>query len=431
MTRLSTLLIATALLLAACAEPTDEPGDTEGPGDLLRSSLERDANPDVDADTRARLSADNRAFAFDLLHQIRADEPGENIFYSPHSISIALAMAYGGASGGTYDEMGEVLRFTLDEDDLHRAFNALDLDLATRGDVDVEEGDPPTLRVLNATWGQYDYPFSDSYLDKLAVNYGAGLRAVDFISEPEENRLRINEWVEEKTEGRIEDLLPEEAIDSLTRLVLTNAIYFLAGWEYPFDEDVTDDRPFTLADGTTIDAPIMRQNEVFGFYQGDQTRAASLPYVGGDLSFIALKPADPADFDTWADGLDQAHFDAVIDGLSNSQGTVSLPKFELEGDYDLKGLFESMGWTNYHELAGMVEEGFHDELEISAILHKSFISLDEEGTEAAAATAVIIRDGSAPQDPIAMAFDRPFIYAIYDHPTDSILFLGEMVDPTQ
>ena len=427
------LLLTTALLLA-CG-PGDDPdqdnqdNQDDAPGELLQSSLERELSPQVSDEVKAQLAGDNREFAFDLLHQI-LDDGESNVFYSPHSISIALAMTYAGATGGTYAQMGELLRFMLDEEDLHPAFNALDLDLATRSEVDVEDGDPPVLNVVNATWGQYDYPFSESYLDTLAVNYGAGLRGVDFQSEPDEVRQRINQWVEDQTEERIKDLLPQGSIKPSTVLVLTNAIYFLAGWHHEFDESNTTEQPFTRRDGSDVDVDLMQQTEHFAYYLDDDTHAISLPYVGEEMSFIALKPADADGYDEWEANLDHQLFDQVVDGLSNGFGTVALPRFKFEGDYDLKDLFERMGWTNMMELARMVESASAD-LEITDILHKSFIDLDEEGTEAAAATAVVVGESGAPMEQFDLRFDRTFYYAIYDHPTDTILFLGRVNDPTE
>ena len=425
------LFAASALVLAGCGTTSAQPDVEAGPGELMRSSLERDLDPEVGETTLARLAADNRAFAFDLLHRIYEAGSGENSFYSPHSISLALAMAYAGATGDTREQLAEVLRFTLEEEELHRAFNALALDLDTRGEAEVDAGDPPTLRILNAAWGQEGYPFSNTFLDTLSGNYGSGVHAVDFINDPEGNRRRINRWVEEQTEGRIEDLLFEGSIDGRTRLVLTHAIYFLAGWQHAFNENATSDRPFTLTDGSQVEAPLMRQNEMFAFYQGEKTRAVVLPYVGGDLSFIALKPAVPEDFEAWIAGLDEERFMRVVEESTRRNGTVSLPKFELKADYDLKALFTSLGWTDYTQLDGMVEEGAPDDLEISEILHKSFIAVDEEGTEAAAATAVAIRLVAVQEEPVSMDFNRPFVYVIYDHPTDSILFLGTMMNPVE
>jgi serpin B len=416
----STSIALSALFAGGCGAAD------EAPGELLVSSLARDLAPSVDAETRARHSADNRDFAFELFQRLLA-EGEENIFVSPHSISIALAMTYAGASGETHEQMGEVLRFTLEEDELHSAFNALDLALDARSEVEVE-GDAPTLRVVNATWGQHDYPFAAEYLDTLAVHYGAGLRAVNFLENFEAVRQQINAWVEAQTQDRIRDLLPEGSLRSSTVLVLTNAIYFLAGWEKEFPESQTADRPFTRPDGSEVEAPLMRQAASFAHYAGDDTHAISLPYVGGEISLIAMMPADPDGLAAWEASLDRETFDAVVAGLQVDHGTVSLPRFRTEGDYDLKALFTAMGWTEFAELARMVEGP--SALEITDILHKSFIDLDEQGTEAAAATAVVIGETSAPIETFELHFDRTFVYAIYDHPTDTILFLGRLADPS-
>ncbi len=424
------IFVATALLLACGSSDDPDPGQPDdSPGEALQSSLERDQSPSVSEEAKAQLSADNRDFAFDLLHQILDDEDTTNVFYSPHSISIALAMTYAGATGATHEQMGQTLRFMLDEEELHPAFNALDLDLDTRSDVDVEDGDPPVLNVVNATWGQYDFPFLDDYLDTLAVHYGAGLRGVDFIGDAEQVRQRINQWVEDQTEERIKDLLPEGSVNSGTSLVLTNAIYFLAGWHHEFSESATVEQPFSRRDGTEVTVDMMHQNENFRYHLGDDTHAISLPYVGRDLSFIALKPADADSYDDWEANLDADAFDEVVANLQSGIGDVALPSFRFEGDYPLKALFQQMGWTNMHELGRLADGGG---LEITDILHTSFIDLDEEGTEAAAATAVIIGEGSAPAtDDFDLRFDRTFAYAIYDHPTDTILFMGRVDDPTQ
>lgn len=340
-------------------------------------------------------------------------------------------MTYPGAMGDTKTEMAETLNFQLAEEDLHPAFNALDLALDARDEVEVDDGDPPTLRVVNAIWGQMDFPFSTDYLDLLATHYGAGLRVVDFETEPEAVREEINQWVEDQTEERIKDLLPGGSIQPSTRLVLTNAIYFLAGWEKPFPDGGTSDQPFRLRDGTEVETALMSQTENFPFYADEDTRAVSLPYVGGELSLIAMMPADEAGFEDWEAALDRDRFDAVIEGLTIGYGNVKLPRFEVEGDYDLMAIFEAMGWENFSDLRAMLEDGMGG-LGITAILHKSFIKLDEEGTEAAAATAVVVGDSEAevPELEFDMDFDRSFYYAIYDHPTESILFLGRMMDPT-
>ncbi len=434
-TALLPAFVTMAFTFAACgpSDPTPDPDPNgDAPGETLMSALDRDLSPQVDETDQAQLSHDNRGFAFDVLHELPSDS-GENVFFSPHSISIALAMTYAGASGATHEQMGELLRFYLDEEVLHPAFNALDLDLATRSDVEVDEdgGDPPILNVVNAIWGQRDYPFANDFLDTLAVNYGAGLRVMDFLTSPEESRQKINEWVEDQTNDRIEELLPENSIGPDTVLVLTNAIYFLAGWHAPFEESLTFEGSFTRPDGSEVTTALMRETyaESNSYYLGDETVAISIPYVGRELSLIALMPTDGDDLEAWEAGLDRDRFDQVVQNLQPGIGSLVFPKFEFNGEYDLKEIFEVMGWEDYAQLQRMLESGLNG-LEISGIFHKSFIALDEEGTEAAAATAVVVVDTAAPEPNYDLAFDRPFYYAIYDHPTDTILFLGRVFDPT-
>lgn len=429
-TKSTALLFALSLPIAACGPTSEEQDpDENAPGELIQSELARETSPDVDQGTIDTLTSDNRSFAFDLMEQIRSEDGG-NIFLSPHSISIALGMAYPGAAGETKTQLADVLNFSLDEDELHRAFNSLDLELKKRNNpaLDEEEGgDPPTLHIVNSIWGQKGYPFASDFLDTLAVNYGAGIRGVDFLENPDAVRKNINQWVEDQTNERIKDLLPEGSIDSSTKLVLTNAIYFLAGWHTPFSENATKDEPFYLVDGSSTDVPLMRETADYQFFQDDETNAVALPYVGKELSLIALQPAEADDFDDWEASLSQERFDAIVQELRTAQGTVVFPRFEVEGEYDLKALFELMGWTNFGDLRAMREDNAAG-LEITAILHKSFISLDEEGTEAAAATAVVVGE-MASQVEFDLRFDRPFYYVIYDHPTDSILFIGRLMNP--
>ncbi len=431
------LLTLIASLFAGCSDTEDQnDADPEGedlPWEVLESTVERDLSPEVDPGTSEQLAADNRDFAFALASRILEEEEPENLFFSPFSISLALAMTYPATSGDTRDQLAEVLRFTLDEEELHPAFSHLDLELATRSERDVD-GNPPELNLVNATWGQYDFPFRESYLDTLAMHYGAGLFAVDFRSDYEQIRQQINQWVEDQTNERIQDLLPPDSLDELTVMVLVNTIYFLAGWDKEFSDSLTEDQPFTRLDGSDVDVEMMRQTDHFDYFLGEDTHAISLRYVGNQVSFVALKPAEEEDFSDWEQSLDRDHFDQVIDGFQYGRGKIALPRFRIEGDYDLMELFEAMGWEDYGELDGLVEGGHPTDAEITDILHKSYIDVDEEGTEAAAATAVIIGDVGAmpiePEDDFDLTFDRPYYFAIYDHPTDTILFLGRVADPT-
>lgn len=431
------------LLVAGCGPgaPDDGSEHEEAPGELFEGDEERDIDPDVDAETFERFTADNRDFAFSMFDQLREEEgEDENVFASPHSISSALAMTYEGADGNTREEMADALHFEVDDEQLHPAFNRLDLELEQRTDIDTDDDEELTLEIVNQTWGQQDYPFLDPYLDVLSKHYGAGMYAVDFTTEYEEIRQEINAWVENRTEGHIEDLLPERSLDELTRMVLVNAIYFYSTWADPFDEDRTSEQPFTRIDGSEVEVDMMRHDEPTsaGHYAGDDTTAVSLPYVGGDLGLVALKPTDDdADFLEWEQDFDRQAFDEAIDEMDHSgEGYVELPSFEDEGEFDLIPPFQELGMeeafddarADFSRMADLQAAG--ENLYISGIFHQTFVEVDEEGTEAAAATGVVVGAESAPLTNFEVRFDRPFYYAIYDHGTDSILFLGRMLDPS-
>ncbi len=399
--------------------------------ETLKSPLPRIALPDIDPAGQARLIEGNSAFAFDLYRHLHEEEG--NLFYSPHSISVALAMTYAGAGGETAQQMADTLRFLLEEEDLHAAFNWLDRELAARGEGAAgKEGEGFSLNIVNAIWGQKDYEFLESFLDVLAENYGAGLRILDFIEETEESRLAINQWVSDETGDRIEDLIPRDAIDEMTRLVLTNAIYFDAAWKHPFEKRNTSDGPFYLLDGDQVTVPMMKQTESLGHASGQGYQAVELQYDGAELSMVILLP-DSGRFETFEAQLDAQLVASIIDDIQPTRVALTMPRFEFESDFNLKTTLQAMGMTdafiwNTADLSGMTGER---ELFISDVVHKAFVSVDEEGTEAAAATAVIIAPTAMPPVPdVEVTIDRPFIFLIRDIDTGAILFVGRVMDPT-
>jgi len=389
----------------------------------------RETSPDVsDADT-ALLIEGNTAFAFELYRALR--EESDNLFYSPHSISLALAMTYAGARGDTAQQMADTLHFILEQERLHPAFNWLDAELARRGeDAEGKGGQGFRLHIANSIWGQKDYSFLPAFLDVLAKNYGAGLRVLDFIDETEQSRLTINQWVSDQTEGRIENLFPEDAIAKSTRLVLTNAIYFNAAWEHPFDVSVTTDGLFYLHDGRQVTVPMMRQTESFGHTEGLGYQAVELLYDGGELSMVILLP-ESGWFRELEEGLDAQSVTRIIDSLSTTRVALTMPKFELESDFDLNHTLRAMGMTlafsGFADFSGMTAK---PDLLISDVVHKAFVAVDEEGTEAAAATGVSAGPISMPPPPdVEFTIDRPFIFLIRDMDTGTILFLGRVLNP--
>jgi len=416
------LLLVSAILLGllGCSRAVS--------GQVIQSDKPRNTSPAVDATDLARLVDGNNAFAFDLYQTLRQTEA--NLFYSPYSISEALAMTYAGARGETEKDMAEALNFTLSQDRLHPAFNSLDLHLKQRGQgAKGKDEEGFRLHVVNAIWGQKDYKFLTSFLDVLAQNYGAGLRILDFINETEQSRLNINKWVSDHTEERIKDLVPEGAIDQLTRLVLTNAIYFNAAWQYPFDEDATSDGLFHLLSDSDVTVPMMKQTESFRIAEGDDYQAVELPYDGQELSMVILLPR-AGQFDTFEEKLDAELVNAIIGNLETHEVALTMPKFEYESSFGLKKALSTLGmgvaFTTDADFSGM--NGQRD-LVVHDVLHKAFVSVDEAGTEAAAATAVIVGVTSIPAEPIEVKIDRPFIFLIRDVETGTILFVGRVLNP--
>ncbi len=419
---LSMVALTLVVSVAGCAPPAS--------ADVLQSDEPRQTPDVLPSGDIASLVEDNNRFAFDLYH--RAADGGDNLFFSPYSISLALAMAYAGASGDTEIEMAEALRFGLPQNQLHPAFNALDLELAGRGEgAQGKDDEGFRLNIVNAVWGQRDYPFTSEYLDILARNYGAGLRILDFVDDPEGSREIINRWVEVQTEDRIQDLIPQGAIDQLTRLVLTNAVYFNAAWESQFEKGATSPAPFYLLSGHDVEVPMMRQMASFGHYRGSNYDAVELPYDGREMSMVILVP-DQGEFETFEAGLEYDVVRHAIDNLQRTQVRFSMPRFSLESTIDLKDALSALGMRQAFDPGAADFSGMDgtQELYISDVLHKAFVDVDEDGTEAAAATAVVVGTTSMPLDPVEVTVDRPFIFLIRDVETSTTLFIGRVTDPS-
>ncbi len=398
--------------------------------DELRSSKERAAPSASDVDI-SELVRGNSTFAFELYRNLK-DTDG-NLFFSPHSISMALAMPYVGARGETELQMAEALSFSLPQDRLHPALNALDQKLASRGD----EGQWFKLNLVNAVWGQHGCAFDEEFLEVLAESYGAGVRPLDFIQEPEESRTTINDWVSDQTEGKIKDLIPQDAIYELTRMVLTNAIYFNARWSFVFFPGETRDLPFHLIDGSTVDVPMMSQEESFGYFQGDEYQAVELGYGRGEMSMVILLP-DQGRFREFEDALDADLVSEATEGLERVMISLTMPKFEFESSFDLVNDLEAMGMPDAfdEDKANFSGQGMRGcpgsdlRLSVSGVFHKSFVLVDEEGTEAAAATTVVVKGESRRVPQYEVSVVRPFIFLIRDVETGANLFVGRVLDPS-
>jgi serpin B len=375
------------------------------------------------------LVADNNAFALDLYHAVSGT--GDNLILSPYSVSLALAMTYAGAGGTTEQQMAATLHFTLPQDELHAAFKSLEASLPQAGSEDTQSEDQRfRLAIANALWGQSGYPFRQDYLDLVSEDYGAGLQLVDFEADPEAARQHINDWISQQTQDRIQDLLPQGSVDAATRLILTNAIYFKAAWQSQFEAVATQDGPFNLLDGSTVSVPMMSQTAQFGFAAGQGYQAVVLPYEGGRMAMVILLP-DQGNFAAFEDALTTDQFNSVLDSVVWQQVSLSMPRFTYESEFGLKDALVEMGMTDAFtpgvaDFSGMSDR---NDLFISAVVHKAFVKVDESGTEAAAATGVVVGVMAAPAPALEVTIDRPFIYMIVDQDSHAILFMGRVLNP--
>ena len=414
------------LSTAGCAAELGQPPVARAA--VAQASVARVDKPQLPEGDLAALSSGNSAFAIDLYGALRRQEG--NLFFSPYSISLALAMTYAGARGETEAEMAKVLHYNLPQDRLHPAFNALDQQLAIRGSGAAgQDGKGFRLKLANSVWGQSGYRFLPQYLETLARNYGAGLRLVDFAKSPEPARLTINDWVKKQTEGKVVDLLPQGVIDPQTRLVLANAIYFNAAWKYPFSKEATRDRAFTLLDGSRVDVPMMSETKSLPYARGDGYQAVELPYDGGEMSLVVMLP-DPGAFEGFERPLSNDRVQAILKGLQPRQVALTLPKFSYESSFNLADTLSGMGMPeamgDRADFSGM--DGSRN-LFISDVIHKAIVVVDERGTEAAAATAVGIAASALPAQPVTLTIDRPFVFLIRDIKTGTLLFMGRVVNP--
>lgn len=417
--------VAAACNGTSTGNPMNGAGGAPAGASFLKSKLARDSAPSVSAEDATTLAKGNRAFAFDLYREL--SKPNENLFFSPFSVSVAVAMVYPGARGETETQIAKALHFDLPEPTLHTNFNGVLQKLDGRS-AELPKDSTGTgfkLALVNQAWGQQGYPFLGSYLDVLAQNYGAGLYTVDF-AESEPTRQLINQWVEDNTETRIKELLPPDSLSSDTRLVLTNAIYFKASWLEKFDAKDTTSAVFHGPDGDR-NVAMMHKGLETSYSEGTNYEAVELPYISPDVRMLLILPAS---IDALPATLDEGFFQTVRGSLSPHEVTLALPKFEFESTNKLKTPLVELGMplaftpsADFSDIAGGGEPLFIDE-----VYHKAFVAVDELGTEAAAATALVGRTVSL-KPSATITFDRPFVFAIFDEPTGQILFFGQVVAP--
>ncbi|KPJ51062.1 MAG: hypothetical protein AMJ41_00345 [candidate division Zixibacteria bacterium DG_27] len=366
----------------------------------------------------------NNAFALDLYAQLKKEQG--NLFFSPFSISTALGMTYAGARGNTERQMAEVLHFELGQEGLHPAFRELFMELNSR-----PGGRRYELSVANALWGQKGYRFLEEFRELVRKNYGGGLNQVDFVKARETARRTINTWVEGETRGKITDLLKPGIINSWTRLVLTNAIYFKGYWASRFKEELTQEAPFTLVTGGKVNVPMMHLNGEFRYMEMDDLQALELPYLGGDLSMVVFLPKETDGIRNFEPSLTAGSLKKWLVRFREQEVLVALPKFKMTCDFRLDQALKSMGMTDAFEEADFSGMTGRKELFIAAVVHKAFVEVNEEGTEAAAATAVVMEKGAVGQRPPVFRADHPFLFLIRDLRSNSILFLGRVMDPRE
>ena len=363
----------------------------------------------------------NNQFALDFYSELKDEE--ENIFFSPYSISVALAMTYEGARGQTAEEMQSVMYFQEDEILRRPAFAWIHNQL-NKKDKDY------TLNTANALWAQEDYKFLNEYFEIIERYYGGNATNLDFKDELEKSRVTINDWVEEQTNDKIQDLIPKGNINELTRLVLTNAIYFKGNWVKQFDEEKTSKQDFRVNSDKIVKVPMMSMTgESFNYTHTNELQILEMPYEGEDLSMLILLP--------WEDSLDSIEASLTLENLTEWRSNlmkreidIHIPKFRFETKYFMSNMLSEMGMPTAFspgeaDFSGM--DGTQD-LFIQFVIHQGFVEVNEKGTEAAAATAVGVGLTSAPP---SFRADHPFIFLIQDRETGNILFLGRVVDPTK
>jgi serpin B len=383
------------------------------------------AQSSVSAADQAALTQGNNAFAVDLYGQLRA-QPG-NLFFSPESISTAFAMAYAGAHGQTATQMEHVFHYTLPPERLHPAMGALLTGInAAHPHYELHEAD--------ALWAEQGATFLPDFLKTMQDDYSAGLHRVDFEHAPEAARGTINAWVAQETNDRIQNLIGPGALTPQSRLVLTNAIYFKGSWVDPFDANDTESGDFYLSAKQTVKTPLMHRTGDYYYYDGGTFQELELPYKGGDLAMLVLLPKQTDGLPALEKQITPAAVKTRIEKLEYADKVIlTLPRFTMTQQFELNGALSAMGmplaFSGSADFSGMTGK---PDFTISAAIHKAFIDVNEQGTEAAAATAVMMTATAMPMQeppPIVFRADHPFLFLIRDLRTGEILFMGRLQDP--
>lgn len=435
-------LLISALILGACApvqnptEPYPVPGTEEPtpevnePGSVTDSSgdVAYIVDPQADPEAVKQLAQSSNGFALALYQALR-DEDG-NLIYSPYSIFQALLMTGAGAEGETASQMSAVLGVDVNDPAVHNLMNALNKALTSQPEYLRENEQPLIFNVANALWAQKDFLFDQAFLDTLSANYDAGLKLVDF-NNPEEARALINLWVAAQTNDKISELIPSGVLNEMTRLVITNAIYFKGAWVNRFDEEETKNGSFTLADGSSVSVPFMHGNFTLSALVDDKLSAVRLPYEGRNFAMAAIMPL--TDFAGFESQLTASELEQILADLQSASAMLdlSMPKFQAETSISLADQLIALGMPDAFDAQKADFSGMtgSPDLMIGSVIHQATIDVNEEGTEAAAATAVSMSLTSMPVMSYTIRLDKPFIYVIYETTTNTIVFMGRVVNP--
>jgi serpin B len=417
------ILFIAASVLAGCPgveKTADGNAFTETAGRASEGEVARTAaSPDLQELTKA-----NNRFAFDLYHELRSAE-GRPLFFSPASIATALAMTWAGARGETEEEMAQALGLELGQERVHDAFAALLSTLNAPGQRAFE------LHVANRLWLQAGYRFLPQYLATTREHYAAEPVTLDFERQAEPSRRTINNWVEEQTAGRIRDLIPRDSLDTQTRLVLTNAVYFKGTWAKQFRKESTRPAPFHRSATEQVDVPMMQQSVTIPYTDAATLQVAMLPYEGGELSMVILVPKEIEGLAALEKELSAEAVDGWMRSTQPREVELHLPRFRVEAEFQLATTLADMGMRSAFASGAADFSGMDGTrlLYLSAVIHKAFVDVNEEGTEAAAATGIVVRPASAAPPPAVLRADRPFVFLIRHDPTGTILFIGRVTQP--
>jgi serpin B len=393
----------------------------------LGVTMSRETSAEQARPPSAAVQHDNQ-FATDIYAQLGREQPGKNLFFSPTSISLALSMTAAGAHGPTQAEMVKVLHLDADLTQAHAHYHQLLEQWNAVGQKRAYQ-----LRVANRLWGQKGYPIRPEFLTLTRQQYGAEMLLVDFAQAVAASQ-EINQWVQQQTNDKIKDLIPPGSLDAQTRLVLTNAVYFKGDWVAPFDKRNTLEEDFTVSAQDKVKVPLMQRKAMMGYTEEETLQVLELPYAGRELSMVVLLPKQ-------ADGLPELEKAITVDKLASLLSKLSarevvayLPRFKMETSFALNSTLQAMGMKRaFSREADFSGISSAESLYISAVLHKAYVDVNEEGTEAAAATGIVMKAMAArrPQPVPVFRADHPFLFLIRDTRTGSILFMGRLTNPTK